>query len=501
MRVLKKQQYVPEEISLKDILKNSVDVLTDDTLVYDTRIKQFIYKSETLPIGPTGFQGPIGNTGPMGVEGPMGQTGYTGKKGLKGPRGPQGEIGPQGPRGERGDVGDPGIPGPMGYIGVDGPIGHTGITGLIGYMGDTGPIGLQGSKGYPSIGPTGPTGMIGPDSKIITYTNSPVWINSSNIKYWNNTRDYLQLISDSNIFINDVIMNNFEIPITTYNPIKAKYTINNKIVITCGAVNVLFDVYKNTYLNFVLNEEIVNLINLVNGNILMIPRKSDKLYEYNPFSNSVEIIHLYETHTFSISCALSQNIFLYDNDVYIFNVSTKNIQKIDTKLPKVNYTMALLLHNGYLFLSSDVYNIVYNPLDNNIVNIIEDLRSYKYGILLLNTNIITYDGENIILVDLNNAKEKKMLSSLGNIEQLTLLQNGEIITQNNNKSLLYFDSELSRHKIFKITDDNIFSSNFKIVKTTKGIVFINNTQNKLVLYFYDLFSYNFDVNYLTSQFN
>ena len=89
--------------------------------------------------GPTGIQGDTGPTGSQGVTGPTGSqgvTGQTGSQGVTGQTGSQG-TGSIGPTGIQGDTGPTGSQG----TGSTGPTGIQGVTGPAGIQGVTGPTG------------------------------------------------------------------------------------------------------------------------------------------------------------------------------------------------------------------------------------------------------------------------------------------------------------------------------------------------------------------------
>jgi hypothetical protein len=139
------------------------------------------------PTGPTGVSGDTGAAGPTGVAGATGVAGDTGivsAPGMTGPSGATGEIGLSGETGIRGAPGLPGTNGANGNPGTTGQFGgeHTGSQGPTGVsvIGTQGPPGATISLGAGLVGPTGPTGVIGP-SRLPLIINNVVPIPMFNV--------------------------------------------------------------------------------------------------------------------------------------------------------------------------------------------------------------------------------------------------------------------------------------------------------------------------------
>jgi hypothetical protein len=248
--------------------------------------------------------------------------------------------------------------------------------------------------------------------------------------------------------------------------------------------------------------KILNLINLVNGNILLVPSNDispTNIYEYNPISNTTSFTTLNESVCFKASCILGNgNVLLYDYNTrktYIYN---KSITEISSILDD-DYQFAMLLINGNVMLSSSTKTIIYEPNTDKIINISTELYGYIYGNIIPNSRILITNG--IINTILNNELNViKSFSVLNNQKQLALLPTGEIMTHYKDNELLYYNLDTLESKILEINSDNIFED-ILVMKTIDGLLFISNDNDTVRIYFYNMISYNFDTNYLTSQFN
>lgn len=534
--------------SIQGFLLGMIDspLQNDDVLVYDQNSKSFTYQQ--ILTGYTGPTGATGHTGSQGVIGPPGVTGFQGhigKIGITGEAGEKGYYGPKGVTGATGSVGPIGAQGDTGLLGQRGSIGFTGIQGFTGDRGFIGPQGNMGPRGPTGYGPIGKPGLVGDPGKNLMYPRSPVWRNASstenamNITDWYETSTFLETVLDSNSNYPFISYSGEVIPLTgTYFEISSKVTVNNKLLCVSDVGNkdgAIVDIDTGTFELFTLNEPVnpngtptyylSNLINIPNGNVLILPytngATNTRIYEFNPFTNTVT-----NTATFpgsknvTASCLIPNgNVFLYEgltNTPYIYNTVTKSLTPITPNpLPQRFYVNAIPLSDGniYLACNTNVSSVIYNPQTNTVVKTYPSLGGYFTGIvrqdgtLLLSTNNLQTN----VIADFTNYPDNPIIDQFPfNYYStfFTLLPNGLItlpLYGRSSNEILLFNQNTYTSEIIPLEPPGNIDFSSAIVTPSGKLLYIstnfsdNPTHSYLTIY-PNVFAYNFDINYLTSQF-